>query len=100
MAELKLVVMDLPSIKYEYVYEGFKELTDSKDCEVIILPPGTPRETMIKEASEADGIVFCYELVDEAFLDQMKKPKILTLQAGSKRPLASNIRTVITRSTR
>ena len=27
MAELKLVVMDLPSIKYEYVYEGFKELT-------------------------------------------------------------------------
>lgn len=78
MAELKLVVMDLPSIKYEYVYEGFKELTDQKDCEVIILPPGTPRETMIKEASEADGIVFCYELVDEAFLDQMKKPKIFS----------------------
>ena len=56
MAEIKLVVMDLPSIKYEYVYEGFKELTDSRDCDVIILPPGTPREEMIKECSDADGI--------------------------------------------
>lgn len=78
MSELKVVIVDSPSTSYEFFHEGLAELTKQRDCEVIILPPGTSREETFEVCRDADGIVFCYFKVDEEFLGKLEKCKIIS----------------------
>ncbi len=78
MAEFKVVVVDSPSMAYEHFYTGLKELTDTRDVEVVIVPPGTSREESFKICEDADGIIFSYFFVDEEFLGHLKKCKVIS----------------------
>ena len=78
MPEYKIVIVDSPSLSYEFFHEGLKEITEQKDCEVVILPPGTSREETFEVCRDADGIVFCYFKVDEEFLGKLEKCKIIS----------------------